>query len=148
MSHYASCDAKFTDIECLVTALNEMGLTNVEVNEKAVVLVDYKGHTRPEKANVVVRRQHVGGAGNDIGFNTETGQAIISEYDSHNSTSARSPQAKQHGGYNVRWIAELKERYAVTVITKQINKLKAHGRIIRVISDETHGNNRVLTLKV
>ncbi len=67
----------------LAEALREMGY-EVETHEKPVGLYGYHGDLRPQKANVVVRRRHVGPSANDIGweFNEDgTCTEHISEYD-------------------------------------------------------------------
>lgn len=77
-----------------------MGYSDVEIHEQAVSLVGYHGDTRPEKANVIVRRNHIGPAANDLGFVKEadgTYSAIVSDYDSH-----------KHG---VEWMKGLKRAY-------------------------------------
>lgn len=68
MSHYTSGKILIRDKDCLIGALNEMGHTHLEVHEQPVNLHGYRGDVRAQKAHVVIRRQHVGGAANDIGF--------------------------------------------------------------------------------
>ena len=68
MSKYNRQKSTYNDRDCLVAALNEQGYTEVEVHEEAVNLIGYHGDTRPEKANVIVRRKHIGTAANDLGF--------------------------------------------------------------------------------
>ena len=83
-----------------VTAvLTSLGPDRVEVHSDPVALVGYEGRARPALAELVIRRQHIGRASNDIGFlRTETGyQAIVSDYD----------QAR-HGA---AWLAALHGRY-------------------------------------
>ena len=86
MSKYNRQKSTYNDRDCLVAALNEQGYTEVEVHEEAVNLIGYHGDTRPEKANVIVRRKHIGTAANDLGFVKEadgTFSTIVSDYDSH-----------------------------------------------------------------
>ena len=100
MSKYNRQKSQYNDAQCLVAALNEMGYSEVEVHEQAVSLVGYHGDTRPEKANIIVRRKHVGLAANDLGFVREsdgTLSCIVSDYDSH-----------KHG---VEWMKGLKRAY-------------------------------------
>jgi len=82
MSAYKRFDTiQFLNAGCLVKALKEMGYA-VEFG-KALHLYGYEGKARPETAQIVVRRQHIGHLSNDLGF-AWNGQAfvpIISEYD-------------------------------------------------------------------
>jgi hypothetical protein len=92
MSKYHLQRTEFKDAECLVKALGDQGYTTVEVHEQATQLYDFQG--RPthyvmaggDKANIIVRRQYVPGASNDVGFfKAPDGryEALISQYDSH-----------------------------------------------------------------
>ena len=113
MSKYATLEAQYKDRECLIAALAEMGYKTVEVQDEAVNLYGYHGDLRPEKANVIVRRQYIGCAANDIGFikNADgTYSAIISEYDS--------------GHYNQAWNTELTMWYNYE---KSKDEVTAHG---------------------
>lgn len=56
----------------------------MEIHAAPQTLYGYHGDVRPERAHVIIRRQHVGSASNDIGFLREpdgTFTAIISEFD-------------------------------------------------------------------
>lgn len=86
MSHYTLVETEFKDKECLVKALGKVGYSEVEIHDgEGKNLYGYRGDMRPEKANVIVRREHVGRAANDLGFVWNHGKrcftAIISEYD-------------------------------------------------------------------
>ena len=83
MSAYATVQTQFRDQQALVQALGEIGYAEVEVHAEAQALYGYHGDVRPEKAHVIVRRQHVGQAANDVGFvrgQDGTFQAIVSAY--------------------------------------------------------------------
>lgn len=103
MSAYLTLQTPMTDRECLVTALADLGFTidKVEVHDSAVPLVGYLGDARAQTAHLVIRRQHVGSASNDIGFlATPTGfQALVSGYD--------------HPRHGSAWLARLHDRYQV-----------------------------------
>jgi SRSO17 transposase len=121
MSAYATIETQYKDRECLVAALNEMGYTNVEVHEEAQALYGYHGDRREEKANVIVRRQYVGSAANDLGFvRTPAGtySAIISQFDS--------------GKHNTKWLDGLKRNYTEKVTVKEAKRqgLKPYKRQI------------------
>ena len=91
------------------------------MHEEAVNLIGYHGDTRPEKANVIVRRNHIGTAANDLGFVKEadgTYSAIVSDYDSRN-----------HGAV---WMTGLKKAYTEKRLIKHAakNGLKYLGKKI------------------
>jgi len=83
MSKYLTFpDMVFKDRRLLLAALAELGYTEIEEGE-AIPLYGYRGERRPETAEIVIRRQHVGSLSNDIGF-TRTPQGyvpVVSEYD-------------------------------------------------------------------
>lgn len=119
MSKYNRQKSTYNDRDCLVAALNEQGYAEVEVHEEAVNLIGYHGDTRPEKANVIVRREHIGTAANDLGFVKEadgTFSCIVSDYDSH-----------KHG---VEWMTGLKKAYTEKRLIKHAakNGLKYLGK--------------------
>jgi len=103
MSAYITLPTPITDEQCLIDALADVGFgrTKIEVHPIAVPLVGYEGQQRGQLANIVIRRQHVGSASNDVGFQASaTGyQAWISGYD-----SAR---------FGTEWLGTLHDRYAV-----------------------------------
>lgn len=83
MSKYAEYSTKLTDCAHLVGALQDLGYT-VEVHDTPQVLYGYHGDARTQTANVIVRRQFVGEASNDVGFLKQPDgsyAAIISDYD-------------------------------------------------------------------
>jgi len=129
MSEYRKSTTNCKDRECLIEALIEMGYKreHIEIHETAQQLYDYTGrathYTDPkgDRANVIVRRQFVGGAANDLGFklNPETGtyDAIISAYDS--------------GKHNAQWLKGLKVSYseANVIKTGKLQGLKFLGKV-------------------
>lgn len=75
----------------------------VEVYDTPQKLVGYQGDKREQQAEIVVRRQHVGTASNDIGFARGTDgnyTAMISSYDS--------------GKYGDKWLQGVTKDYLVT----------------------------------
>jgi hypothetical protein len=83
MSKYMTfTETVFKDRACLLAALAECGYAKVEEGE-ALPLYGYRGDQRPETANIVVRRDFIGSASNDLGFQkTDAGYVpVISEYD-------------------------------------------------------------------
>src|SRR4051794_37435799 len=86
MSKYNTFDeVRFKDRDCLVAALGELGYGPETIEEGAGLhLFGYAGDRRPETAELVIRRRHVGGASNDLGFRREedgTYVPIVSDYD-------------------------------------------------------------------
>lgn len=78
----------------------------IEIHETPTNLVGYHGDVRQQKANIIIRRKHIGSASNDIGFlyNEETNayDAIISDYDS--------------GTYNQNFLDKLGTQYGTEVV--------------------------------
>lgn len=90
MSHYLDIETCMSDEKALVRALARMGYTTVETHKEPQNLYGYKGDMRTQKAEVIIRRNYVGQASNDIGYAKGPDgnfKAIISEYDSskHNT---------------------------------------------------------------
>jgi hypothetical protein len=100
LSHFTRIRTQLRDPEILVAALREVGQRHVEVHDQPQTLYGYRGDARPEKAEVIIRRRHVGSASNDIGFARQPDgsfEAIISEFD--------------RSTYNAGWLAKLAQSY-------------------------------------
>lgn len=124
MSEYVECETNIKDERALVEALIEMGFeeSQIERHEQAQPLYGYHGDKRKQKSNVIIRRQHVGGASNDIGFLKKedgTYEAIISAYDRSSGGNA----AKHTGGYNDQWMKNLNQNYTEKLYTREARKL-------------------------
>jgi hypothetical protein len=101
MSHFTTIRTQITDTDALVKALADVGFDEVEAHQTAQNLSGYQGDLRSQTAEVIVRRQHIGRASNDIGFKRQddgTFEAIISEYDRKK--------------YSQQWLERLTQRYA------------------------------------
>ena len=112
MSHYTSIALEIRDRDALVAALADLGLSIVEVHDEPAHLHGYEADVRPEKAEVIIRREHVGPLSNDIGFRkTDAGtyEAIVSEYD-------------QGSGYGADWRSRLLQRYGRHVAVANLTK--------------------------
>ena len=98
-----------TDQECLLAALADLGFdsTKVEVHASPVNLVGYAGDRRAQTANIVIRRQHVGAASNDVGFLASAMgyQAFVSGYD--------------HPRLGPGWLTQLNRQYQSHWTAKQ-----------------------------
>lgn len=86
MSHYTTVATVMRDESALLAALGALGYqpAQIEVHQEAQPLYGYQGDRRPERAHIIIRRQHIGRLANDVGFvRRDDGQyeAIISEYD-------------------------------------------------------------------
>jgi hypothetical protein len=109
MSHFLTIRTQIREREQLLQALCELGYQHVESHEVAQRLFGYQGDVRPESAEVIIRRTHIGSASNDVGFKQqESGEftAIISEFD-------RSQK------FSTDWLKELNRRYSYNVIHAQ-----------------------------
>lgn len=117
MSEFKKYPTEYKDKECLKAALAEQGYTEVEDHEQPQTLYDYHGRATTyldktgDKANIIVRRKHVGGAANDLGFKKEadgTYTAIISQYD--------------RGKHNTGWMTDLKRKYNEKITVKEAKR--------------------------
>lgn len=112
MSQFVKCKTVIRDPQCLVAALRKLGKWSqgqIEVHAEPVPLFGYQGDQRAETAEIVIRRQHVGLASNDVGFKKAadgTYQAVISEYDGGH-------------GYDQTWLTRLTDHYNRERIIKE-----------------------------
>ncbi len=100
MSHFTCIKTQIKDRDALIKALTDVGFKNIEVHETAQHLYGYQGDVREQTAEVIIRRQYIGTASNDIGFKRQANgqfEAIISEYDCHR--------------YSQQWLNGLTQRY-------------------------------------
>jgi len=107
MSAYHTQKTQYKDKDALVAALGDMGYQTVECHEVATNLYGYHGDMRSQKANIIVRRNFIGNAANDLGFvKVEDGtySAIISAFDS--------------GKHDAEWLKGLKRAYVEKVDIK------------------------------
>jgi hypothetical protein len=111
MSKYLTfTEIVFKDEALLLAALADVGYTEVERGE-SLPLYGYRGDQRPERAQLVVRRRHIGRASNDLGFaRAENGYTpIISEYDQRTMLGGHFlPRLRT--AYNERVVGELQRR--------------------------------------
>lgn len=131
MSHFTRVRTTFTDAGLLAAALRELGFAEVEVHDTPQPLHGYRGDVRPETAEVIVRRHHIGVASNDLGFTRrdEGYEAIISEYD-----------RRRHGP---EWLKRLRNAYGYLTA---VDFAERHGFEIATDEVEADGNRR-LTLR-
>ncbi len=119
MSKFEQQDTILTNKEFLVSALTTLGLTP-KVYEQARALHGYQGDERKELAHIVIPKEQVGMASNDIGFfldpQTKRYSAIISDFD------------RRPGKYDSAWLGLLSQSYQEH---KQIHEAKAKGYIFK-----------------
>ena len=146
MSHFSSiqCEYQSKNEAALVQALEEVfGKGNVLVSDEGLALFGYHGDDRSKlpasnpnhapKCNVVIRRQHVGSASNDVGFvRTEDGKykMYVSDYD-------------QGGNFGSAKQKAVKQMYTANVTKKQ---LKSQGYQVSMSKDKA-GNLKILASK-
>lgn len=109
-------DIIFKDRRLLLAALADLGYSDVEEGEK-LPLFGYQGDRRPETAEIVIRRQHVGAASNDLGFaQTEQGCVpVVSEFD----------QRTLHQG---QFLVKLRTAYSERVVEEVRKRLRGTAR--------------------
>tara|TARA_R110002096_G_C14374762_1_gene705168 strand:+ start:122 stop:544 length:423 start_codon:yes stop_codon:yes gene_type:complete len=109
MSAYKEVLTQFKDGKILKAALEAVGNGHgaslegkVEMFEEAQNLYGYQSDLREQKANIVIRKEHVGPAANDVGFEKVDGLFVarISDYDSKGN--------KCHS----RWLGLVRQEYA------------------------------------
>lgn len=101
MSHYTVLQTRIHDTRLLLEALADLGFTEVELHQTPQPLVGWQGDIRAQTAEVIIRREQIGPASNDIGFARRPDgsfEAIISEFDSERFDEA--------------WLGRLSQRYA------------------------------------
>ena len=90
MSEYLVVESDFTSKKHIIAGLLALGVPAecIEQHSIAVPLKGYRGDTREQRANIVVRAEHVnkylsGGASNDLGFELVNGNYVtrVSKYD-------------------------------------------------------------------
>jgi len=113
MSEYHSCITIFKDEVSLIEALKEIGY-NPQIHTEAVPLVGFRGDKRKQRANIIIPRQQISGASNDVGLmRMEDGsyKVYVSQYDESIAVSGR--------GFS---LDKLKQVYAKNRLTKAIEK--------------------------
>ncbi|GAB1510405.1 DUF1257 domain-containing protein [Actinophytocola sp. KF-1] len=132
MSHFTRIRTQLRDAEVLAEALRAVGLPHVEVHDQPQTLYGYQGDARPEKAEVIVRREHIGAASNDIGFARrpdDTFEAIISDFDRRR--------------YGRGWLTKLTHTYSYAATLRYA---ETHGYEVATDEVQEDGTRR-LTLR-
>jgi hypothetical protein len=103
MSHFTCIKTQIKNQDTLIQALSDVGFSNVEVHETAQHLYGYEGDVREQTAEVIIRREYIGVASNDIGFKRQDDgqfEAVISEYDCQKYSQAWLNNLIQRYGYH------------------------------------------------
>lgn len=132
MSHFTRVRTRLRDADTLVAALEAVGFDEVEVHQQPQALYGYQGDVRPESAEVIVRRVHIGRASNDIGFARQPDgsfEAVISEYDRRR--------------FDAAWLAELTRSYSHAATLRYA---ESHGYEVATDDVQQDGSRR-LTLR-
>jgi hypothetical protein len=120
MSKYLTfTDIVFKNEALLIAALASLGYAEVELGDQ-LPLYGYMGDERAERAQLVVRRQHIGPASNDLGFarTAEGYTPIISEYDQRTMMGGKFI-ALLRASYNERVVEEMQRRLRGTMRREQ-----------------------------
>ena len=122
MSEYHVIKGKMTDQQCLESALKELGIP-FESHKEAQQLYGFEGKLRTQKAHIIIRRQDVGNAANDVGFLKTTNgtyEMIISEYDIPRRKKITHELVKTYG--KLKAIKELKRLGCFAIQTTHSSK--------------------------
>ena len=116
------------DGNCIKAALDELGY-EYEEHKHGENLYGYQGDKRQQKAHIIIRREHVGTAANDVGFLRGSNgkyEMIISEFD------------RRSGKQSDNFMNKLKQIYTKHSFMKQAKKM---GYIVN--SQKTDENGRI-----
>jgi hypothetical protein len=106
LSHFTVVEIEATDAACLIEALEVLGYEGkIEVHDRPVTLIGDDGRPRlldgqEVRAEIVIRRQHLWEAANDIGFAKQSdGRHVvyISEYDRCARPTWHTDVVKEYG---------------------------------------------------
>src|SRR5512139_3318828 len=108
--------------DCFIKALEEVmpdwkGQIEVYEGQGELLMTYLARDQRGQRANIVIRRKHVGSASNDIGFRVNekgTYDAIISDYDRGHSGNGR---------YGRQWMDNLTKNYSWQIAQQQAEEL-------------------------
>ena len=131
MSKFGTIKTSMKDGKLLIEALSIMGLKGIKnFIGNPQQLEGYEGRFRNERADIIVPRQYVGHASNDLGFrrNPITGmfEAIISDFDSNR--------------FNARWLQNLQVEYNQADIAV---KMKIQGWKLVNTGIKANGNRKL-----
>ncbi len=116
-------DIQFRDLGLLKKALQDLGFAVLEEGEN-LQLYGYQGDMRPERAQLVIRREQLTSASNDLGFvRTEKGYApVVSEYDERILLEGKF-LPKLRTAYSLRVVEQVTQRMRGTATRTQDGSL-------------------------
>lgn len=99
MSEYITMKLDIESKEDIIAALEKLGFEvgkQIEIHDEPVHLQGYQGDARVDVAEIVVRRQYVGSASNDLGFKWNEEEKkwdmIVSDFDRGSSLTGTFQQ--------------------------------------------------------
>lgn len=104
MSAYTVIDTQLVSTAHLMCALKDVGFNDVELHDTPQRLVGFEGLRRQQRAEIIIRKCHLDGGSNDLGFSRNADgkfTAIISDFD-----------RPRFGG---TWLMKVTQRYAYHV---------------------------------
>lgn len=132
MSEYHECEVNMVDKSSMIEALKEMGYKPI-THTNPINLTGYQGDKRKQKAHIIISRDQVSQASNDVGFERQPDGKYkfhISKYDESIAASGRGFQ-----------INKMKQLYAKHRLLKGIQK-KAKYKIKKQ-TKETDGTIKI-----
>ena len=138
MSHYSEIALEIKSVDCLLEALQELlniDKSKIEIHDTPQALYDYRSTARPQTAHIIIRKEYVGSASNDMGVKRNddgTYTLIVDEY----SMSAH--------GYGAKWVNKLKQKYATKITLKALNAQGLMGKV----KEEKVGNKIKISVTV
>jgi len=117
---------RIDDEMALVIALNKLKIPFERAAAgQTLPLFGYQGKKRKKRARIVIRRKHIGGMTNDLGFNPQNGSVVISEYDNVDRPG--------------RGLHLLKKVLPVYATAKVVRRARAQGATVTVKSQKDGG---------
>lgn len=153
MSKYVTYNCQdMRDREILLAALASIGFVpgKVEVHPTPQTLYDYNGSQRPQKAEIIIRRQNTGaGASNDIGITKQADGSytmIVSDYDQMwcKPVVAGVGPMPFHNALPVAYATVVANRSVVELLQNEIPQMKADGLIpLRATAVQEEDENEI-----
>ena len=125
ISEFHVIETEFTDEECLVGALQDVGYTP-EVHDTEVNLNGHVGSGTTPKAHIVIRKGQFGGCG-DAGFERVGGGGFKLHADDYDYGRR---------GYDKLKLTKVKQNYAARVIEKTVRKTSKYSLLSRRTNNE------------
>lgn len=121
MSEYTIVQVHIKDSVALKEALKEMGYV-YEEHQTAQPLYGYENKMRAQKANIIIRKEHVGSAANDVGFLKNANgeyEMIISQYDRWAGKQSEDFMKRLPQVYSTQTVIRKAKAMGYTVMSKR-----------------------------